>query len=100
MLNCKKIKGDLSYTFEEEGFYWACKKAKTLFRERVSDRFKGFVSQKSEAWKNEERDGFYDVIIINGCDYSVPHPIRYRVGHQLEQLAAAGFAAKMVNAWD
>lgn len=100
MLNCKKIKGDLSYTFEEEGFYWACKKAMTLFRERVSSRFGRFVAQKTEAWKNEERDGFYDVIIINGCDYSVPHPIRYRVGHQLEQLVAAGFAAKMVNACD
>lgn len=100
MLNCKKIKEDLSYTFEEEGFYWAWKKAKTLLKERVSGRFEGHAARKTEAWKNEERDGLYDVIIINGCDYSVPHPIRYRVGHQLEQLAAAGFAAKMVNAWD
>ncbi len=100
MLDCGKIKSDLSYTFEEEGFYWACKKAKRLFAERVTGRIKASVAQRTEAWKNEERDGFYDVIVINGCDYSVPHPIRYRVGHQLEQLAAAGYAAKMVNACD
>ena len=29
-----------------------------------------------------------DVLFINGCDSSVPHPARYRVTHQREQLAA------------
>jgi len=28
-----------------------------------------------------------DILFINGCDYSLPHPIRYRVYHQIEQLA-------------
>ncbi len=31
---------------------------------------------------------FKDVLFINGCDESVPHPARYRVTHQREQLAA------------
>lgn len=29
-----------------------------------------------------------DVMFINGCDWSVPHPPRYRVTHQREQLEA------------
>ena len=29
-----------------------------------------------------------DVLFINGCDSSVPHPARYRVTHQREQLIA------------
>ncbi len=29
-----------------------------------------------------------DVLFINGCDLSVPHPPRYRVSHQREQLEA------------
>ncbi len=31
-----------------------------------------------------------DVLFINGCDPSVPHPPRYRVTHQREQLEAFG----------
>lgn len=31
---------------------------------------------------------FVDVLFINGCDSSVPHPARYRVSHQKEQLNA------------
>ena len=31
---------------------------------------------------------FKDVLFINGCDESVPHPARYRVTHQREQLEA------------
>ena len=100
MVDLKKRKNDLSYTLKEEGPYWVARKVRTLFRERATGRIRGRLDQNKDSWKIEERDGLYDVIIINGCDYSVPHPIRYRVGHQLEQLAAAGFAAKMVNAWD
>lgn len=31
---------------------------------------------------------YKDVLFINGCDESVPHPARYRVTHQREQLEA------------
>lgn len=53
--------------------------------------------------RNEPRDDsndFVDVLFINGCDYSVPHPIRYRVEHQAEQLEAVGMTTRIVNAWD
>ena len=30
----------------------------------------------------------YTVLFINGCDMSVPHPPRYSVSHQREQLEA------------
>jgi len=33
-------------------------------------------------------DPVVDVLFINGCDSSVPHPARYRVTHQREQLSA------------
>ena len=41
-----------------------------------------------------------DVLFINGCDYCVPHPIRYRVNHQAEQLEAVGITTLIVNAWE
>lgn len=37
---------------------------------------------------DNEKKQFVDVLFINGCDYSVPHPPRYRVTHQREQLEA------------
>lgn len=41
-----------------------------------------------------------DVLFVNGCDLSVPHPTRFRVGHQVEQLAFAGVSTYVVNACD
>lgn len=43
---------------------------------------------------------FVDVLFINGCGYGVPHPIRYRVAHQCEQLGAHGISSKIVDAWN
>ena len=36
-----------------------------------------------------------DVLFINGC--TLPHPSRYRVDHQIEQLLASGMAATRVD---
>jgi len=36
------------------------------------------------------------VLFVNGCDASVPHPARYRVHHQMEQLALWGYDADEV----
>ncbi|MDO4183429.1 MAG: glycosyltransferase [Coriobacteriia bacterium] len=52
------------------------------------------------AKNNPDSISFVDVLFINGCDYSVPHPIRYRVDHQIQQLAANGFYVERVDAWD
>ena len=37
-----------------------------------------------------------DVLFVNGCDLSVPHPTRYRVYHQMEQLELLGYACRQV----
>ncbi len=36
-----------------------------------------------------------DVLFINGC--TLPHPTRYRVDHQIEQLLASGMAATRID---
>lgn len=56
------------------------------------------LAQKRE--KSDPRDYYTDVLFINGCAYSVPHPIRYRVDHQLEQLNACGVTARKVDEWN
>ena len=38
---------------------------------------------------------FGDILIINGC--MLPHPQRYRVDHQVEQLRASGLHADRIN---
>lgn len=43
---------------------------------------------------------FVDVLFINGCDYSVPHPVRYRIDHQMQQLKANGLAVERIDAWN
>lgn len=39
---------------------------------------------------------FKDVLFINGCDENVPHPARYRVTHQREQLEANNISTNEV----
>lgn len=60
---------------------------------------KRIASQKQKK-SNPDRPTFYDVLFINGCDYSVPHPIRYRVDHQIQQLEADGVSCNRVDAWN
>lgn len=38
---------------------------------------------------------YKDILFINGC--TLPHPQRYRVDHQIEQLEAAGFSCSRIN---
>ena len=42
------------------------------------------------------REIYRDVLFINGCDESVPHPARYRVTHQREQLEACRISTEQV----
>lgn len=39
---------------------------------------------------------YKDVLFINGCDDSVPHPARYRVSHQREQLESHNISTDQV----
>lgn len=81
----------LVYTFREEGIAHVGNKLNSVLKRTIS-------SKLSPSW---DQDNFLvDVLFINGCDYSVPHPIRYRVAHQIEQLHAAGMTAAQVDAWN
>ena len=53
---------------------------------------KNYMIFKIKVRKSEEE--MKDVLFINGC--TLPHPMRYRVEHQVEQLEAGGFSSDMV----
>ena len=86
------LKENLQFVWHEEGPYYTAERLRVHGKEFLG-KFK-----KAPAGRNLSSD-FVDVLFINGCDYSVPHPIRYRVEHQAEQLEAAGIATRIVNAW-
>lgn len=44
--------------------------------------------------KKRIKDAYKDILFINGCD--LPHPQRYRVDHQIEQLEAQGLTCDKV----
>ena len=47
------------------------------------------IDIKTKHFKNKNKKFIKDVLFINGCDIkNVPHPYRYRVLHQMEQLDA------------
>lgn len=67
-------------TFREDGI------------QKVGEKAKLYLKRRKEA-KAESRyaEGcFRDVLFINGCDEHLPHPGRYRVTHQREQLESLG----------
>ena len=76
---------------EREGLINAISKSLEIVRgDRLAHDF---------ASHNPDPCTFADVLFINGCDYAVPHPIRYRVDHQIQQLEAAGLSTLRINAW-
>ncbi|MFR5869953.1 MAG: hypothetical protein ACLUFF_06785, partial [Acutalibacteraceae bacterium] len=68
------------------------KKTVTTLRQEGMSRFitkaKNYL-RTAKRTKSQEQS-YMDVLFINGCDQSVPHPPRYRVTHQREQLLANG----------
>ena len=80
------------YVLREEGIY------------AYKDRLNLHVHQFLGRFRNEEGadplDICTDVLFINGCAYSVPHPIRYRVDHQVEQLNAHGISCRKIDEWN
>ncbi len=85
----------LKETANEEGLYHVVDKTRITIDRRIkalSDR----IGPKPKKVNNL----LFDVVFINGCDYSVPHPVRYRVDHQMEQLMAAGMSVLKVEAAD
>ena len=71
------------YTFKNEGFINLIKKICKFFWLKITGI-------------NKEYDrGFKDILFINGC--SLPHPQRYRVTHQIEQLESYGVSCDKVD---
>lgn len=66
-------------SLKEEGIKGFAKKTKNYVYLRV---------------KGQKEFSVKDVLFINGC--TLPHPSRYRVDHQIEQLESSGFSAESV----
>lgn len=75
-----------------EGLPAAVSKSRELLNGRLAVR--RFSKHNPDAVR------FADVLFINGCAYSVPHPVRYRVDHQSQQLEASGITVGRVDAWN
>ena len=61
------------------------------------EKTKNYVGASLGGHGQKSKDkAFMDVLFINGCDKSVPHPPRYRVTHQREQLLAFGIESNEV----
>lgn len=61
---------------------------------KVYEKSKLYLKRKREMQLEGEytKGCFRDVLFINGCDEHLPHPGRYRVTHQREQLESLGFS--------
>ena len=68
-------------SLKEEGSMRFLKKSVRYFKRRV-------LQAKTAITEPVAYSPMVDVLFINGCDSSVPHPARYRVTHQREQLTA------------
>lgn len=82
MADIKRAIAQTYKKFKKDGF------SKTALR--VKEVLADKRNEAQARRKNPEACTFYDVVFINGCDYSVAHPIRFRVDHQIEQLEAFG----------
>ena len=70
-------------------------------REKVRVYYGGSGKRSSShmnyARETVRRHRFYkDVLFVNGCSPDVPHPARYRVYHQQEQINACGLTSDVV----
>lgn len=80
MTDIKYLLNKSKETFKEEGFTKLVKKT-----------FRYIGGQRNPIKDNK---CYKDVLFINGC--TLPHPTRYRVDHQIEQLLANGYTADTI----
>lgn len=70
---------------------------KGTFRE-ARTRFIRKYEREHHEYSRPERV-IHDVLFVNGCPPEIlPHPYRYRVQHQIEQLRAAGYSVAEIGA--
>ena len=58
----------------------------------LAGRTKGYLARakKEKEFQREKSRVYRDILFISGCNEQLPHPHRYRVVHQMEQLEAGG----------
>ena len=85
----------------KKNVFYLIKRSSQIIRERgiVSFFAKTYLFVKNRISKSKEDDYplshiFADVLFINGC--TLPHPSRYRVNHQMEQLFANGITCSKI----
>ena len=82
MTNWKMLTQKTVQTLQEDGIRKVGEKAKLYLKRK-----------REEKAENQYTEGcFRDVLFINGCDEHLPHPGRYRVTHQREQLESLGMS--------
>ena len=79
----KELVKKTKQTLQEEGVVALTKKGCRFITFRV-----GKVNRKYD-------ECFKDILFINGC--TLPHPQRYRVDHQIEQLESYGISCDKVD---
>ena len=64
----------------------------------LAGRTKGYLARakKEKEFQREKSRVYRDILFISGCNEQLPHPHRYRVVHQMEQLAAGGYTCDTV----
>ena len=64
----------------------------------LAGRTKGYLARakKEKEFQREKSRVYRDILFISGCDEHLPHPHRYRVEHQMEQLASGGYTCDTV----
>lgn len=64
----------------------------------LAGRTKGYLARakKEKEFQREKSRVYRDILFISGCNKQLPHPHRYRVVHQMEQLEAGGYTCDTV----
>lgn len=64
----------------------------------LAGRTKGYLARakKEKEFQREKSRVYRDILFISGCNEQLPHPHRYRVVHQMEQLVAGGYTCDTV----
>lgn len=64
----------------------------------LAGRTKGYLARakKEKEFQREKSRVYRDILFISGCNEQLPHPHRYRVVHQMEQLESGGYTCDTV----
>ena len=80
MASWKELTVKTVNTFRQDGLGKVGQKAKLYLQHR----------QEAKQESGYAQGTFREVLFVNGCDATLPHPGRYRVSHQREQLESLG----------